>query len=408
MVPKVSVIIPVYNVEKYLDECLDSVINQTEKDIEIICVEDCSTDSSLEILQEYAKKDERIVILRNEVNLGLSITRNKGLDIARGEYILFVDSDDFIELTLIETTLKYANGVDIVCFNFRECNSDKIGSFTHNYAFENKVYSNEEYFETATATYSITVITCNKLYRREFLRENNVEFAPGLLYEDVLFYFYCILNAKQISCIDDMLYVYRARPNSITTKKLTQKNVDDTFWILLKTTEEYLKGSFSLQMNLSIERFLRFVGNTYIKRYRQLIGDKSIENVTKDELTVHRKLQNIYAPLMAGVSTRIKFTDEQTQKIKSAENIIVYGAGDFARETINYLDSNDIYIKGIAVSNTEKSRKSLLGTPVSDIKDFINLKDNCIIIIAATSTYSEEIKIYLQELGFCDYIEFNW
>ena len=91
---KITVIIPVYNVEKYLQKALDSIINQTLKDIEIICVDDCSTDSSFEILQEYGQKDSRIKILQTDANSGPGIARNKALDIAQGEYILFVDPDD--------------------------------------------------------------------------------------------------------------------------------------------------------------------------------------------------------------------------------------------------------------------------------------------------------------------------
>ena len=93
---KVSVIIPVYNVEPYLKEALDSVINQTLREIEIICIDDCSTDNSYNILEEYAKKDNRIIIIKNEENLGVGISRNKGIRLSKGEYIGFVDGDDYI------------------------------------------------------------------------------------------------------------------------------------------------------------------------------------------------------------------------------------------------------------------------------------------------------------------------
>lgn len=92
---KVSVIIPVYNVEKYLEECLDSIINQTLKEIEIICIDDGSTDSSLNVLENYKKKDKRIIVLQQQ-NLGAGAARNKGLDLARGKYLSFLDADDFL------------------------------------------------------------------------------------------------------------------------------------------------------------------------------------------------------------------------------------------------------------------------------------------------------------------------
>ena len=114
--PKVSVIIPVYNVEKYLHQCLDSVANQTLKDIEIICVNDCSKDNSLDILNEYAKKDSRIKIINFEENKGPGVARNAALDIAQGEYIMFLDPDDWYELNACETAYNQIveNNNDIV------------------------------------------------------------------------------------------------------------------------------------------------------------------------------------------------------------------------------------------------------------------------------------------------------
>ena len=116
--PKVSIIIPVYNVERYLRECLDSVVGQTMTDIEMICIEDCSTDHSWEILQEYVQREPRMILLRNERNSGLSYTRNRGIAVARGEYILFVDSDDYIVNDAAEKMYRIAkeNDLDVLRF----------------------------------------------------------------------------------------------------------------------------------------------------------------------------------------------------------------------------------------------------------------------------------------------------
>ena len=118
--PKISIIIPVYNVEKYLRECLNSVVNQTMRDIEIICVNDGSTDGSLDILKEYAKKDDRIIVI-NQTNGFVESARNNGLKIAKGEYIQFVDSDDYLELNACETAYKYAllYNADVVVFGYK-------------------------------------------------------------------------------------------------------------------------------------------------------------------------------------------------------------------------------------------------------------------------------------------------
>lgn len=118
--PKVSVIIPVFNVESYLAECLDSVIGQSFYDMEIICIDDCSTDNSLNILMAYAHRDSRVIILRNDCNRGLAFTRNVGLERASGDYILFVDSDDYIVKDLVGITINEIDSVDMVCFNYKK------------------------------------------------------------------------------------------------------------------------------------------------------------------------------------------------------------------------------------------------------------------------------------------------
>ena len=403
---KVSVIIPVYNVENYLAECLDSIINQTEKDIEIICVEDCSTDSSLEILREYEKKDDRIVILQNEVNSGLSVTRNNGLSVAKGEYVLFVDSDDFIEQTLLETTLKYASDVDMVCFNYKEYNPQNIGNFSHNYLIGDGLYSNEKYFVESAEKNSFIVVAVSKLYRRGFLIQNNLRFEPGMLYEDNLFYLQCVLKAKNIYSINEPLYIYRIRQYSIMTKKLQPKNVNDQFELLCKATREYINNDIPEMFCVSIEKFIAMLVSAYTSVNKRYIYENKNDDACKVfDGTVCNKLQRIFSECFTGLANIINFSIEQINYINSAENVLVYGAGDIARKVINYLDLNDIAITGVAVSDTQKNRKSLLGNPVRTLSDYSNIKDECLVIIAVTSKFSSEIEKNLKEQGFNNYIK---
>lgn len=183
--PKVSVIIPVYNVEKYLKRCLDSVINQTLTDIEMICVNDGSTDSSAEILNEYAKKDDRIKII-NQVNSGLSEARNVGVREATGEFIGYLDSDDFIEKDYYGTLYNAAkaNGADIACASIiRENNKQK--KILIEYKEEQSAETVKEKFELAHIPEHCYV--WNKIYNREKLIKSGVEFVRGLMYEDAVY-----------------------------------------------------------------------------------------------------------------------------------------------------------------------------------------------------------------------------
>ena len=137
--PKVSVIVPVYNVENYLKECLDSIVNQTLKDIEIILINDASTDSSLSICQEYSNNDDRVLIINNEKNLNAGVSRNNGLSIAQGEYIYFMDSDDFLELNALEKVINIMEktiDIDFCMFkqiSIDEANKQKIFDNTFTY-----------------------------------------------------------------------------------------------------------------------------------------------------------------------------------------------------------------------------------------------------------------------------------
>ena len=217
--PKISVIVPVYNVEKYLGECLDSIINQTLKEIEIICVNDGSIDNSLSILKEYASKDIRIKIIDKE-NEGLGYTRKVGLNNATGEYILFCDSDDYyVELTAFEELYNYIEKVkvDIVIFDFiqKDENTKKINNVSDTYD-QNVVFTHRN----IENIFDHVALCWQKIYSRDFLTKYDDWYFPKhVKYEDVPFHYQVILRAK-ISYFNRSFYVWRIRQNSISTKKV--------------------------------------------------------------------------------------------------------------------------------------------------------------------------------------------
>ena len=232
---KVSVVIPVYNVERYLEECLDSVIHQTLEDIEIICINDGSTDNSLEILEDYAKKDNRIKIL-NQENQGLSATRNNGLKICQGKYICFLDSDDYLELTALRETY------DILfkLINFDE-NSKKQSSeeyFDMPYLKEivgDNVFSHKNIGENL---YKISVTAHSKLFNRDLIFD--MRFPEGLIFEDNVFFTEAIFKSERIIFLDKYLYNRRLRSDSITHSN-TERFIDwiDVYNLLIKVTKDY-------------------------------------------------------------------------------------------------------------------------------------------------------------------------
>ncbi len=218
---KISIIVPVYNTGHYLEQCLDSIINQTLEDIEIICVNDGSTDNSLSILEEYANNDDRIKII-NQENKGQGFARNNGLKNANGEYILFVDSDDWIELNTCEVLYKKANVLDtdmlFFCaaryiededkydYTFKDYNYSSLGG-----KFWNRIFT----YKDVPNIFKVAVSACLKLYNTDFLKKSDVHF-PNNFFEDNFFFYSLFLKAEKLSIVENQFYNRRIRDDSTT------------------------------------------------------------------------------------------------------------------------------------------------------------------------------------------------
>lgn len=214
---KISVIVPIYNVEKYISKCLDSIINQTHNDLEILCIDDIGNDNSMKIVEEYAQKDNRIKIIRHNSNKGLGCARNTGLKHATGKYIACVDSDDWIDSTMLEK----------VYYKLEELNLDSVWVKVNTYIEDEDRYTTDNYykalFEHPSGLLEITpdninnfpVNAWNKVYRSDFIKKNNIEWSKGLLYEDLEFYYQFYTRSHKTYLLDEMLYFYRWRSTSI-------------------------------------------------------------------------------------------------------------------------------------------------------------------------------------------------
>ena len=213
---KISIIIPVYNVEPYLRECLDSVINQTLKEIEIICIDDCSTDNSYQILEEYAKKDSRIIVLKNEKNSGQGPSRNRGIKISNGEYIFFMDSDDYISPNFVDElykTGKQFNSDIVTTFNIYNYINKKLSKTIWNTYYNTKKEKNKIY--TNPFDRMRIYLQCNKIYKREFLINNSLffdEIKGGS--EDSDFNLRVSTHEPSININNNAVYYYRIRNDS--------------------------------------------------------------------------------------------------------------------------------------------------------------------------------------------------
>ena len=204
---KITVIIPVYNVEKYLKECLDSIVNQLYTNLEIICINDSSTDRSPEILKDFASKDKRIKIIDLPSNKGVGTARNIGIDAASGDYIAFVDSDDLWEADTAETLIKNLDEkADIILFGYNNLTNNKL---TQDKIINKLIGINNEEDYGKNFEDFVNVIW-NKLYKTTFIKNNNIKFNTVIHpTEDVLFALEAFYYKPQLSFIPKALYNYR-------------------------------------------------------------------------------------------------------------------------------------------------------------------------------------------------------
>ena len=225
----ISVIIPVFNAEKYLVQCLDSIINQSFKNLEIICINDGSTDKSLNILEEYSKKDKRIKII-NISNHGQGYARNIGIKKANGRYISFVDADDFLDLNSYEILHEFIinNKLDALFFqliNYIDTSGNFIETDLYNHVCfkkNNLIFSPEEYEKVL---FNIPVCPVSKIYKTDFLRKNNIYFLEDVIFEDNVFFYNVYFNAKKLGFIKKHCY-YRRRHECSVTRNFNKKHFD--------------------------------------------------------------------------------------------------------------------------------------------------------------------------------------
>lgn len=317
----VSVIVPIYNVEKYLDQCLNSIENQTKQDgIEIICVNDGSTDRSPEILQRHADKNDKIKVITQE-NQGVSEARNSGMKIAKGKYIMFIDSDDLIVPYAIEKSFNTAEkyNVDVVklsCGSFQ--NGSKLNLDKYKYD-DSKTYCSKRNMDKnpfeVWRKYNMSVTVWSKLWKRDFIERNNLSFKKGIRLEDILFTWLSIPHLSEMAIDDNIFYLYRRnRQGSIMYN--INRNLIDRIENNLTIAEELINHRDSIKFNgadnwiikcifslcyYSISRNLKIpekqkyysgkyldILDTFIKKYNVKVSKEN-----QQKIDVYRRLANM-------------------------------------------------------------------------------------------------------------------
>lgn len=304
MIPKVSVIVPVYNVEQYLEQCLDSIINQSLKGVEIIVIDDGSTDNSKNIILKYAKKYSNIIVIYQS-NKGLSVARNNALKKASGKYIFYVDSDDFLELNCLEKLYKKAENTeaDIVIYAHKEIYSNGKQVAINLDVNQFKEYSGKQVANMVLRCDFLGVVW-NKLFKRENLIRNQLYFEENRYVQDWYPVFIEIFKSSKICFLNEALYNYRIRNESITSKK-TKKNIDDYYYAANNIVK------YARRNNLSYDDILIFKINAFnniINRYYNLYFNDKDEFYNGFKLTDYYNMQvsSLDAIRASGINYRIK------------------------------------------------------------------------------------------------------
>lgn len=243
---KVSVIVPVYNTEKYLKNCIDSLLKQNFEDYEIIVINDLSPGNAEEIIKSY--NDKKIVYIKNKTNKGIGYNRNLGIKKAKGEYVCFIDSDDYVKEDFISKMYNYSkeNNLDLCVCDY--VNVDEEGNKLKEFNLSDFCITNYE--ENNKILCEINLAPWNKLYKKDMLVKNKIEFSETLKYEDLSFVALSIKNSKKIGKINEQLNYYTIHNNSETTTR--DKRVFDIFKQLDIVRNEYKSGKYLDELTVSV------------------------------------------------------------------------------------------------------------------------------------------------------------
>ena len=421
---KVSILIPIYNVEKYLRQCLDSVVNQTLKEIEIICINDGSTDRSLEIINEYANQDDRIKVI-DKKNSGYGHSMNCGLEIAQGEYIGIVESDDYAELKMFEVLYNKAKSfnAEIVESNhYRYINGHSFFIEALNGETYEKIFSprreNHKFFNHQIAIWSA-------IYRRDLLLKNDIHFTetPGASYQDVSFSFKAFTCAEKLFLLKDAFIHYRMdNPNaSMQSKEKVYaifNEFDEIDKFLLEHKEFQNPMRYIFEASIKFQR-AEFHYNRIDERFKLEFFDRLIKEFQRDEVAgyldknfwkidkwnllqemIHSDFEKVFYKYYEKAQKFQLAAKGFLESLKTFDNIYIYGAGYKSAYTLTRAFQWKFSIKGFLVTSLKNNPQMIAKIPVKTLKESNVDKNHDAILISIKDENQYEIFYKLKSEGY--------
>lgn len=401
--PLISIIVPVYNVEKYLPDCLDSIINQSYTNIEILCINDGSEDKSNSILAEYAKRDNRIRVFAQE-NAGLSATRNVGVDNANGKYVLFVDSDDMLAASAVEhivSEMEYDN-LDLLCFDVDLLNENSSWSIEEFERYRRQFLKKNDYKGVQKGEQLFIKMQNNGDFqppvwmfcmKKSVLVEYGIRFEEGLLHEDVIYSVICYLNSCRAAYINETCYIYRVRENTLARIRGSKWRLDSLVRLYYLLLEQMIKYKNDELLTKAICSYIKEV-------VCSIQTEKNKLYVVSPELKASNEIMDaLYCGLRIADYQRMDFNRDVYIKgfrriLDEADLILIYGAGNYGKLVYEFLKKNgyDKKIYGFVVSDNSVDEDQHISRRIYSVKeldDEIISKEPLVIISTDTKMHRE-------------------
>lgn len=413
MKPNISVVIPIFNAEPYLEECLDSIVKQSLRNIEIICINDGSTDDSLNILHHYAEYDNRIQII-DKPNSGYGSTVNLGIDKSIGEYISIIEPDDYVMPEMFHTLYETAKtqDLDVVSSNYQWFWKDGQATVYKEY----RVFGDCDNYnkiinaEICPGIFEGGFINPAGLFRRDFLNQYHIRHSstPGAAFQDRGFCFLVLAMAERIVVLEDKFYCYRHdNPHSSIAKATNYRTVLKEYQLLKEQIEErnlrqYLDGYYYKAYSSYRYTFSRCAEDEKLN-YLLMLSDElntwsdsqRLPKTWQEEIEMIKKSPKEFLERFLGLR------EELRHLLMPYEKVLIYGAGVIGKRIFDELDAlNQQKVIGFAVTDTKENDSSYKGMPVRCIEEFVEEKDTLAVVIAVTEKYREEIREKLVNLGF--------
>lgn len=408
--PAISIIVPVYNVEKYLAECLDSLLSQSFKDIEIICINDGSTDHSAEILASYKVTNPNIIVVMEQENKGLAITRNVGIAAAKGDYICFVDSDDMLADGVLEKIYFQAQAnkqVQVITYEtapllFEDGLEDpkKSEYYTVKNSY-NGIRPGADFLVEMIENKDYEDLGCLLFIKRDWLLENRLTFEPYAIYEDTIFCLECFLKCQYMMHMSIGAYIYRIHANSITTSTYTCRQVKWRIWQFTEVLKRIFLYSENERLVKALVKYAKWVLSS-IRTISCALSDSEREKI-KDLDSIYELFVDCMG--LSGLNILEKINPDLKLEglmhiIEKSDRVLLYGAGNVARKMYELLKIAGMEKKvvGFAVSDDIEPYVIDGNVSVQCIKDY-DCHSVDLLILAAIAYRSEMYKT-AKELGF--------